>query len=74
MGTLCSCAGARKITKGTATKMAASVEELDGDAAVQVVVSELAEIIITLKFADFCNDKFTATNNRCFCDVGETDT
>ncbi|XP_034715513.1 microtubule-associated protein tau isoform X18 [Etheostoma cragini] len=29
MGTLCSCAGARKITKGTAVKMASSVEEMD---------------------------------------------
>lgn len=46
MGTLCSCASARKITKDKAAVMmmaAASVEEVD--AAVQVVVSE----VVTLK-------------------------
>lgn len=48
MGTLCSCASARKITKDKATKMAAGVEEID--AAVQVVVSELTEVI-TLQLA-----------------------
>ncbi|XP_054454403.1 microtubule-associated protein tau [Anoplopoma fimbria] len=35
MGTFCSCAGARKITKDAAKKMAANAEESDGDAAVQ---------------------------------------
>ncbi|XP_068592868.1 microtubule-associated protein tau isoform X4 [Cebidichthys violaceus] len=36
MGTLCSRARARKTTKGATKKMAASVEEIDGDAAVPV--------------------------------------
>lgn len=43
MGLLCSCAGARKITKDKATKMAAAgVEGMD--AAAQVLVSEFGRM------------------------------
>lgn len=47
MGTLCSCASARQIRKGTAKKRGASMEEID--TAVQVIISELTE---TIKVAD----------------------
>lgn len=68
MGTLCSRARARKTTKGATKKMAASVEEVDGDAAVPVAVSELAELFKSVDFVTL-----TAVNRRCCCDGGGTD-
>lgn len=59
MGTFCSCASARKITKDKFTRMAGSVEETD--AAVQVVVSLITDII-TLKDVELVTN-----NHRCVC-------